>query len=404
MLHVIFYFQVHQPYRLRNFNVFDVGGKGDYFNNVLNREIIERVSQKSYLPTNNLLLKLIEKYEGRFRISFSVTGTLVEQLGLYSPETLKSFMELAKTGCVEFMGETYYHSLAFLFGKEEFIFQVRKHRKMVEELFGFSPVVFRNTELIYQDEIADIAEEEGFRVVLAEGAEKVLGHRSPLYPYKTYNGRLFLLLKYYRLSDDIAFRFSDRGWIEYPLTVDKFVNWIDKLPLIEKEGRDLFLNLFMDYETFGEHQWEESGIFRFLEKLPEELLVRDFISFAWPSDVIEIVKYEPERISFPQPVSWADMERDLSAWLANEMQQNATVTLYEILEKVHAMGADDLMESIRKLTTSDHVYYMSTKYFQDGDVHKYFSPYGTPEEAYIYFLNALSDVREKLRRREIHEI
>ena len=275
---------------------------------------------------------------------------------------------------------------------------MRKHREMVEKEFGYSPIVFRNTELIYQDLLSDVVYDEGYRVILAEGADRILQGKSPLYAYKNYNGKVYLLLKYYRLSDDIAFRFSDRGWVEYPLTAEKFAEWVLKLPLIEKGNRNLFLNLFMDYETFGEHQWEETGIFKFMEKLPEILLQKDFVSFAWPSEVLDITNYKPETVSFPEPVSWADMERDLSAWLSNSMQRNAAKTLYQMLEKAVISRDSKLAEDIRKLTTSDHVYYMSTKYFQDGDVHKYFSPYGTPEEAYIYFLNALADVREKLRR------
>ncbi len=398
-LHIVFYFQVHQPFRLNDFGVLDVGSGKSYFNEALNREIIRKVGDKAYIPANRLLLRLIDKFEGKFKISFSITGMAVEQFKQYYPEVLESFRELARTGCAEFIGETYYHSLAYLFDQDEFIDQVKKHREMVKREFGYSPIVFRNTELIYQDQLSDLVESEGYKVILAEGAERILGGKSPLYAYKNYTGKVYLLLKYYKLSDDIAFRFSDRGWIEYPLTAEKFAKWVYDLPLIEKEDRNLFLNLFMDYETFGEHQWEETGIFKFLEKLPELLLEKDFISFAWPSEVMEIVNYEPEKLSFPEPVSWADVERDLSAWLANGMQRNATKTLYKILKKVTESGDPELLENVRKLTTSDHVYYMSTKYFQDGDVHKYFSPYGTPEEAYLYLLNALADVEERIRKK-----
>ncbi len=400
MLHVVFYFQVHQPFRINRFRVLDIMSGRDYFDEPLNRSVMERVGKKAYLRTNKILLDLIEKYEGRFKVSFSITGVAIEQFRNHYPEVLESFRELAKSGGVEFLGETYHHSLSYLFDTEEFIYQIRKHREVIRDEFGYTPVVFRNTELIYQDQLSDLVADEGFKVILAEGTEKILGWKSPLYAYRNYNGKLYLLLKHYRLSDDIAFRFSNRNWKGYPLTAEKFADWIEKLPLVEKENRNLFLNLFMDYETFGEHQWEETGIFEFLKHLPEKLLEREFISFAWPSEVIDIVNYEPEKLSFPQPVSWADMERDLSAWLENSMQQNATVTLYRILERAKEKGRGDLVEILRKLTTSDHVYYMSTKYFQDGDVHKYFSPYGAPEEAYLYFMNILADIEEKLRREE----
>ena len=268
----------------------------------------------------------------------------------------------------------------------------------MESEFGFSPMVFRNTELIYHDKLSDVIwEEEGFKAVSAEGVERILGWRSPLYAYKSYNHKLFLLLKFYSLADDIAFRFSNKGWVEYPLTVEKFVEWVSRLPLIEKENKNLFLNLFMDYETFGEHQWEDSGIFNFLRRLPGEIFKRPFLSFGWPSDVVDDVNYEPEVLSFPEPVSWADTERDLSAWLENDMQKNAADSFYGILGKIKEKGRSDLLEPARRLSTSDHFYYMCTKYFQDGDVHKYFSPYDSPEHAYLHYLNALADLEERLR-------
>ena len=394
MLNIVFYFQVHQPYRLREYRVLDICQHHDYFDEKLNREIIQKVGKKSYLASNKLLLQLIDKYEGRFKISYSISGVIIEQFKKYFPEVLESFKDLAKTGCVEFIGETYYHSLAALFDEEEFVQQVRMHKEIINKEFGFSPAVFRNTELIYQDRIGDIVEKEGYKVILTEGVDRILQGRSPLYGYKTYNDKLLMLLKYYTLSDDIAFRFSNRDWPDYPLTVDKFVSWISKLSLIEKGNRELYLNLFMDYETFGEHQWKETGIFDFLKHFPEEVFKYNHLSFAWPSDIIESINYKPENLTFPQPVSWADEERDLSAWLENDMQQNAAETYYELLKKVKNTGNRQLMETIRKLSTSDHLYYMSTKYFQDGDVHKYFSPYNLPVNAYIYFINTLADLEE----------
>ena len=397
MLNVIFYFQVHQPFRLRPYSVLDIGQRDDYFDEGLNRAVLRKVAAKCYFPTNRLFLDLIEENEGSFRIAYSISGTAVEQFKRYAPEVLDSFKDLAATGCVEFLGETYYHSLAYLFDQEEFIDQVLMHRRLMEEEFGFSPITFRNTELIYQNSLTDLVwDQSGFKVILAEGADRVLDWRSPLYAYQDYNQNLYVLLKSYSLSDDIAFRFSDRGWVEWPLSVDKFVSWVDKLGLIEKDGKTLFLNLFMDYETFGEHQWAETGIFEFMRALPQAILKAPHMGFAWPSDVIDMVNYRPEALSVPQPVSWADTERDLSAWMENDLQKNALESYYRLLGRIKAQGRTDLLPNARLLSTSDHFYYMSTKYFQDGDVHKYFSPYSTPEQGYLYYLNALADLEERL--------
>ncbi len=396
MINLVFYFQVHQPFRLNPFSVLDIGNGKNYFDEELNKEIMKKVAKKCYLPTNKLILDLIEKYEGNFKVSYSITGVVIEQFKKYVPEVLKSFKELAKTNCVEFIGETYYHSLSYLYDRDEFQIQIEMHKKMIEKEFGFNPVTFRNTELIYQDNIADFAKEEGYKVILAEGAERVLGWRSPLFAYKDYRRNLYLLLKYYRLSDDIAFRFSDRNWPEYPLTVNKFLHWVDRLDFNNKEGYNLFLNLFMDYETFGEHQWEDTGIFQFLKHLPVGVESYPNMRFAWPSDVVNYCNYDPETLFVKEPVSWADMERDLSAWMENSMQLNALNTYHELLRKIKDNDRKDLLELARKLSTSDHFYYMSTKYFQDGDVHKYFSPYNSPEQSYIYYINVMADLEERI--------
>jgi len=397
MLNIVFYFQVHQPYRLRHINVLDIGKKANLFDDALNSQVMRKVAQKCYLPTNNLLLSLIRKHAGRFKIAYSITGTAIEQFKLFSPETLDSFKALADTGCVEFLGETYYHSLAFLYDTNEFLDQVAMHRELMKNEFGYFTETFRNTELIYQDKLSDlIFEIEGFKTIITEGVERILQWRTPLYAYKNYSKDINLLLKYYQLSDDIAFRFSDRDWPEYPLTVGKFVNWIDHLTLAEKKNRNQFLNLFMDYETFGEHQWAESGIFDFMQHFPDEVLKREHLGFATPKETFALSNYQQEALSFPEPVSWADEQRDLSAWLENDMQHNAIETLYELLEKVKTKGDPQLLEIARKLSTSDHFYYMCTKYFQDGDVHKYFSPYDSPDQAYIYYINALADLEERL--------
>ncbi len=397
MLNIVFYFQVHQPFRLRHINVLDIGKQTDYFDERLNRQVMQKVAEKCYLPTNKLLLSLIQKLEGRFKIAYSITGTAIEQFKLYSPETLDSFKALVDTGCVELLGETYYHSLAYLFDTNEFLEQVDMHRKLMQDEFGYYTETFRNTELIYQDSLSDLVYEiEGFKTIITEGVERILQWRTPLYAYKNYSKDINLLLKYYQLSDDIAFRFSNKDWPEYPLTVDKFVNWIDHLTLSETEGRNQFLNLFMDYETFGEHQWAESGIFDFMQHFPAEVLKRPHLGFANPKDTFTLSNYQQEGLSFPEPVSWADEQRDLTAWLENDMQRNAADTLYRLLNETKQKGDPALLEMARKLSTSDHFYYMCTKYFQDGDVHKYFSPYDSPDQAYIYFISALADLEERL--------
>lgn len=397
MIHIVFYFQVHQPYRIRHLNVFDIRSDCGIFDENLNRATIRKVGDKCYLPANRLMKELIERYEGRFKIAYSITGVAIEQFRQYYPEILESFKDLVRTGCVELLSETYYHSLAFQHDRDEFLEQVKMHRELIKDEFGFYPVVFRNTELIYQDQLSDIIwEEAGFKVILAEGAEKILDWRSPLYAYATYNGKLLLLLKYYSLADDIAFRFSNRAWPEFPLTAEKFARWVGDLGLIEKGDKNLFVNLFMDYETFGEHQWSETGIFDFMRHLPAKIFETQHLSFAWPSDAIDIVNYQPEMLSFPYTVSWADTERDLSAWLDNDLQLNASEAFYELLGEIKSKGRWDLLDIARKLSTSDHYYYMCTKYFQDGDVHKYFSPYQSPEQAYMFYMNALAGLSERI--------
>jgi len=398
MLNIVFYFQVHQPYRLRHLNVLDIGSKQSLFDTELNRSVMQKVAQKCYLPTNKLLLELIKQHDGQFKVAFSITGTAIEQFKAYAPEVLDSFKALVDTGSVELIGETYYHSLSFLYDTNEFLDQVSMHRDLMQKEFGYYSTTFRNTELIYQDRLSDLIYEiEGFKTIITEGVDRVLQWRSPLYAYKNYSKDINLLLKYYQLADDIAFRFSNRDWPEFPLTVDKFVNWIDHLTISEDKGRNQFLNLFMDYETFGEHQWAESGIFEFMRHFPAEVLKRSHLGFVTPNQVQEHANYQQESISFPDPVSWADEERDLSAWLENDMQKNAIECLYSLFEKVKTRGDVSLLETARLLSTSDHFYYMCTKYFHDGDVHKYFSPYDSPDQAYIYYITALADLEERLQ-------
>ncbi|MCH8217995.1 MAG: alpha-amylase [Planctomycetes bacterium] len=384
---VCIYFQVHQPMRLRHYTVFD--SNDNYFDDHKNASICRKVAHKCYLPANRLLLDLIREYDGQFRIAYSITGVVLEQFEAYCPEVMSTFDALAATGCVEFLGETYYHSLSFLYSQAEFTEQIDKHTKMIEYLFGQTPRVFRNTELIYNNQLAAALDATGrFDGVIAEGADHILGYRSPNFVYRPQGcDNLKLLLKNYALSDDIAFRFSNRDWSQWPLTAEKFANWID-----DANGNGQVINLFMDYETFGEHQWADTGIFDFLSHLPESVLRHPDNSFKTPSEVIHA--YEAmDVIDVPHLISWADTERDLSAWLGNAMQSNAIHELYRLERTVRASRDPDILSDWRKLQVSDHFYYMCTKYFADGDVHKYFNPYDSPYDSYINFMNVLDNLR-----------
>ena len=395
MVSVCFYFQVHQPFRLRTYNVFDIGSRTDYFDDKKNREVMEKVARKCYIPANNTILELIKKTDGKFKASYSITGTALEQFKEYAPEVLDSFKELAKTKCVEFLDETYYHSLAFFYSKEEFKEQVMMHNKAIRDLFGFSPKVFRNTELIYNNEIASHAEKLGYKAVLAEGADHILDWRSPNFVYKAKTaGSIKLMLKNYRLSDDIAFRFSEKSWKEFPLTAPKFASWVNAV-----NGNGNILNLFMDYETFGEHQWEDKGIFKFLRHMPHEILKHPDNEFLMLHQAVD--KYEPvAELDMHNAVSWADVERDLSAWLGNKMQTEAIKELYLMEAKVKNSNDKELISRWRKLQTSDHFYYMCTKWFNDGDVHKYFNPYDSPYESFIAFMNIINDMKLRVGNEE----
>lgn len=391
---ICFYFQVHQPYRLRHYTFFDIGENPFYEDEDSNCDILLKVARKSYLPMNDLLLQLIRAYDGRFKVSFSLSGTAIDQFEEYAPEVLESFQALARTGCVEFLDETYAHSLAFLFSRQEFRDQVLRHRKRIQDLFDQSPRVFRNTELIYNNELAVEIEALGYDAILAEGADHVLGWRSPNYLYQPPGcSRLKLLLKNYALSDDIAFRFSNQNWAEFPLTADKFADWAHA---VNTKGE--VINLFMDYETFGEHQWEHTGIFEFMRALPEAIFKHPDFRFQTPSEIADSLAPKA-KLDAPQYVSWADAERDLTAWLGNDMQQDAVEALYKCQDSVRAMNDPDMSRTWERLQTSDHFYYMCTKWFSDGDVHKYFNPYGTPYDAYINFMNVLADFQLRLNAR-----
>ncbi len=388
MTNICLYFQVHQPFRIAKYTLFDIGKHSKYFDEAKNREIMLKLARKCYLPTNNIIRQLITKHED-FKAAYSITGTALEQFEKYAPNVLRSFQELNETGKVEFLAETSHHSLSFLFNKEEFIHQVKEHQKLVKKHFGQKPRIFRNTELIYNNELAKTAEQLGFKGILAEGWDNVLGWRSPNYIYKPAGANIKLLLKNYKLSDDIAFRFSNKSWEGWPLTAEKYADWI--APILGDT-----VNLFMDYETFGEHQWEDTGIFNFLKHLPTALK-KHKISFQHPS---ELLKTEPkDTIDVPHILSWADVERDTSAWLGNKMQQAASTHLYQLRSEILATRDKELIDSWKKLTTSDHFYYMCTKWFNDGDVHKYFNAYDTPYDAFINFMNVLQDINFRLKQK-----
>lgn len=391
---IVLYLHVHQPYRIRHYTIFDAGHNHAYFDapyeaRESNEQIIRKVAEKSYLPTNQVLLGLLQKHP-EFKLSLSMTGTVIEQLEKWAPEALESFKALTATGRVEIIAETYYHSLAFFYSRKEFENQVDMHRRKVEEIFGQTPTAFRNTELAYNNDIAYWAEQAGYKAVLSEGWDPILGWRSPNFVYQpAYTDNIKLLLKNYKLSDDIAFRFGNRAWAEWPLSADKFAHWMNEA------GDATNFNLFMDYETFGEHQWQDTGIFDFLGNLPDEWLKREGNTFMTVTEAAEA--FEPkDKVDMPTTVTWADAERDLTAWLGNRMQQEAITALFEVEDSVLATQDTQLIDDWRKLTTSDHFYYMCTKWFSDGDVHAYFSPYESPYEAFINFMNAWHDLQYRL--------
>lgn len=397
---IVLYLHVHQPYRIGEYTVFDAGNRHNYFetdydSRTNNQRILRKVAEKSYLPTNKKLLELLHAHP-EFKLSLSITGTILEQLEAWAPEVLASFQELTQTGRVEIVGETYHHSLAFFYSLAEFDAQVTMHRELVQRLFGQTPTAFRNTELSYNNDLAVWADKSGYKAVLAEGWDPILDWRSPNYVYRpSYTDNIKLLMKNYKLSDDIAFRFGDRDWAEWPLTADKFTHWLSET------GDATNFNLFMDYETFGEHQWSESGIFDFLQHLPEKWLAagqnHTFMTVTEAADTFDAV----DIIDTPYTTTWADTERDLSAWLGNPMQHEAINALYGLQTAVMKLGDLSIIDDWRKLTTSDHFYYMCTKWFSDGDIHAYFSPYESPYQAYITFMNAWHDVRLRLLERGV---
>lgn len=398
---ICLYLHVHQPFRVREYSVFDTAIDHNYFvsddqnirNN--NKQIFLKVAGKSYRPKNALLKKLLNEHPD-FKLSLSITGTFIEQAEAWAPDVLEDFKELVNTGRVEIVAETYHHSLAFFYSQSEFERQVEQHAEKIKQIFGVDMAVFRNTELSYNDELAKWADDKGYKGILAEGWDPILGYRSPNFVYRPVDtSNIRLLLKNYRLSDDVAFRFSNKGWEGWPLTADKYAEWL------KATSDQPLINLFMDYETFGEHQWEDTGIFTFFEDFVGKWIDRDGGSFSTLSEAID---NNPaiDTISMPETVTWADTERDLTAWTGNSMQQEAIQYLYSLEKDILRTNDQELISDWRHLQTSDHVYYMCTKWFTDGDVHAYFSPYKSPYDAFLFYMNVIRDLRWRLH--EYHHI
>lgn len=403
MLTICPYFHVHQPHRIKRYKVFDIGNDTEYFNvndetDLNNEKILRKVAGKSYIPTTKILKELLLKHP-EFRFSLSFSGTVLDQFEMYMPEVLQAFQELVATGRVEILADTYYHSLAFFYSRPEFERQVELHKQKIQKLFGYTPRVFRNTELSYTNSLATWCEDNGYLGIMAEGWDPVLGWRSPNYVYQPKGcSTIKVLLKNYKLSDDIAFRFGNKGWESHPLKAETYAGWLHS-----HHGDGQTINLFMDFETFGEHQWEDTGIFNFLRALPEKVLAHGDTSFKTASETCEAYETVGE-FDVPHILTWADTDRDLTAWVGNDIQRDAISAIYAMESDVLRTENETLIETWRKLQTSDHFYYMCTKWFQDGDVHAYFSPYESPYDAYIAFMNALSDlqlrVSQTLRRKE----
>lgn len=397
---ITLYLHVHQPWRIRQYSIFDVAHQHDYFSGGHNpaqdnEKIFRKVANKSYRPMNTLLEKMLQRHAD-FKLSLSLSGSFLEQAEQYAPDVIESFQRLVATGRVEILASPYHHSLAFFYSPSEFERQISLHQQKIEQLFGVRPRVLANTELAYNDNLAQWAENHGFNGVLAEGWDPVLGWRSPNYVYRPAGTeRIGLLLKNYRLSDDIAFCFSDRKWSNWPLSAETFKDWV-----ISAANEAPLVNLFMDYETFGEHQWRETGIFQFFEKFVEQWLADSDHKFYTVSEAIDNNRPVGE-LSMPSPVTWADSERDLTAWNGNRLQSEALRYIYGLERDVLASGNDELIRDWRRLQMSDHFYYMCTKWFTDGDVHAYFSPYESPYDAFLQYMNTIRDMRWRLSQNNL---
>ena len=392
MKSICLFFQVHQPFRHRRYRFFDIGNDHYYYDDYANATSVREIVDKSYLPANKLLLKLIKKMAGKFRVSFSITGTALDQFELYAPKVIESFQKLAATSHVEFLTETYSHSLSSLKNRQTFENQVRLHEKKIFELFGQKPKVFRNTEMIYSDEIGAQIFQMGYKAMLTEGARHVLGWKSPNFLYvNAQNPRLKVLMRNFKLSDDLALRFSNPAWSEYPLTAGKFTGWLNGL-----DDREEVVNLFLGYDSLGKRHPEESGIFEFMEHWVPDVLKQKNFKFSTPSQVIE--ELQPVSVvSVPNPISWVDEERDLTAWLGNDMQREAFGKLYDLSERISQCVNSELLKDWNYLQSSDHFHYMSTKFFSHGESGNHFNPFESPFEAFINYMNVLSDFKLRLK-------
>ena len=387
MQSICFYFQVHQPFRLKTYRFFDICNHHNYFDDYANKFIIQQMADKCYLKANQILLELINKYKKKFKVSFSISGIAIEQFEMYAPEVLESFKKLADTGCVEFLAETYNHSLASLYSKEEFESQVKLHDRLIEKHFNQKPKTFRNTALIYSDEIGSMVYNLGFKGMLTEGANHVLGWKSPNFAYcSSYNPKLKLLLRNFQLSDDIAIRFSRQSWNEWPLSAEKFVGWLNQI-----NPKEETVNIFLNYETFGENQKAESGIFEFLKTLPETIIKKSKFSFKTPSELISSLQ-PVSPLHVPYPISWIDEEKDITPWIGNELQQEALNKLYSIEDKIKNINNQQLLNDWNYLQTSNNFFYMSTKWFSNIYDHRPFNPFNSPYDAFINYMNVLSDL------------
>lgn len=400
MTDIVMMFEVHQPYRLDRSmyrkliektlsNRFELKDLEDIIlDNSLNSLVIKRVSDKCYIPSTRIIIDNIKRFKntGReFKVSYSISGVFIEQALKWKPEVIDLFREAGDTGNVEFINQTYYHSMvAFMpyYGFEELAEQIDEHRKLIKEYFNYEPVTVENTEFSYNNDIACFMHKMGYRVILTEGVDWVLGWRSPNYVYKAWGCDICVLTRNYRLSDDIGFRFSDRKWDQYPLTADKYAAWLSATP-----GDLIFIAI--DYETFGEHHWPETGIHEFLKWLPVEVLKYGHLEFSTPREVVE--KHTPRDIYDVPPwstISWAD-ERDLSAWLGNHMQSHVFQMLVDLRPYVKALNEPELTRLWKLLTISDHLYYIATKFGSIEEVHTYFSPYKNPILAYGLLVEAI---------------
>lgn len=382
---ICLYFQVHQPTRLRLYRFFDIGKDSHYYDDFANRTILRRVADRCYLPMNEVLLEAIKESKGALKVAFSISGSALEQFDRYAPEVVDSFRALAETGCVEFLAQPYYHTMASLASEPvEFTAQVQKHKAAIESHFGVVPTTFANTELVYSDKIGQLVYKLGFKTILTEGARHIMGWKSSNFVYNNdLQPKMKVLVRNASMSDDIALRFSDKNWAGWPLTAEKYAEW-----LRSAEGE--IVNLCMDYETFGEMQDASTGIFDFVKALPAAVLASKDMEFALPSKAAAKLKSTGD-LSVPEPISWTGEERDVNAWLGNELQQDAFNKLYGLSEKLGIIDKPEFWNDYGHLQESDNLYYMSTKFFSGGEAYKRVSPYDTPYEAFINFMNVLSD-------------